>query len=208
MKKLIWSVGVASLATLALAATVAAAGPHGADTGTGQGRSSTPGQNQGSAQNEGSAQNQGSAQGPAHGAQAGRTDVIAGILGMTQAEIAAQRQAGASLAQIAEKKGVDPQKLVDALAGQWSTRIDYRVSVGALTAARAAALKDQLQVRAKDMVYKVTLGGMQGAAVGAGPNGDGAMRGTGRGMNAGNGRGRGAGNGTCDGTGPNVPAQP
>ena len=202
MKKLIWSVGVASLATLALAATVAAAGPQGAGAGAGQGQSSTPGQNQGSAQN------QGPAQGPAHGAQAGRTDVVAGILGMTQAEIAAQRQAGASLAQIAEKKGIDPQKLVDALVGQWSTRIDYRVSVGALTAAQAAALKDQLQVRAKDMVYKVTLGGMQGAAVGAGPNGDGAMRGTGRGMNAGNGRGRGAGNGACDGTGPNAPAQP
>jgi hypothetical protein len=196
MKKLIWSVGIASLATLALAATVAAAGPHGAGAAAGQGQSSTPGQNQGTVG------------GPANGAQAGRTDVIAGILGMTQAEIAAQRQAGASLAQIAEKKGIDPQKLVDALVGQWSTRIDYRVSVGALTTAQAAALKDQLQVRAKDMVYKVTLGGMQGAAVGAGPTGDGSMRGTGRGMNAGNGRGRGAGNGACDGTGPNAPAQP
>ena len=196
MKKLIWSVGAASLATLALAATVAAAGPHGTGAAPGQGRPSPQGQNQDSAQ------------GQARGAQAGQADVIAGILGMTQAEIAAQRQTGTSLAQIAEKKGIDPQKLVEALVAQWSTRIDYRVSVGALTAAQAATLKDQLQVRAKDMVYKVTLGGMQGAAVGAGPDGAGTARGAARGMNAGNGRGRGAGNGACDGTGPNAPTLP
>jgi hypothetical protein len=52
------------------------------------------------------------------------------------------------------------------------------------------------------MVYQVTLGGMRGAAVGAGPNG--SMRGTGAGGagKAGAGRGgmmraAGAGNGTC-----------
>jgi hypothetical protein len=195
MKKLLLATGTAGIAILALAATVAAAGPHGAGAGAGQGQASPQVRSQGAGQ--------GQAQGPA---QAGQTDVVAGILGMTQVEIAAQRQAGASLAQIAEKKGIAPQKLVDALVAQWSTRIDYRVSVGALTAAQAATLKDQLQVRAKDMVYKVTLGGMQGAAVGAGPNGGGTMRGTGRGMNAGNGRG--AGNGACDGTGPNAPTQP
>lgn len=182
MKKLIWSVGAASLAVLALTATVSAAGPHGV----------------------GAAQGQASPQVQAQGAQGAQNDVIAGILGMTRAEIAAQRQAGVSLAQIAEKKAIDPQKLVDALVAQWSTRIDYRVSVGALTAAQAATLKDQLQVRAKDMVYKVTLGGMLGAAVGAGPN----AAGTARGMIAGNGRGRGAANGACDGTGPNAPTQP
>jgi hypothetical protein len=189
MKKLIWSVGAASLAILALTATVSAAGPHG--VGTAQGQASPQVQAQG-------------AQGQAQGAQSAQNDVIAGILGMTQAEIAAQRQAGVSLAQIAEKKAIDPQKLVDALVAQWSTRIDYRVSVGALTAAQAATLKDQLLVRAKDMVYKVTLGGMQGAAVGAGPD----AAGTARGMIGGNGRGRGAGNGACDGTGPNAPTQP
>jgi len=77
------------------------------------------------------------------------------------------------------------------------------VQAGALTTDQATALKAQLATRAKDMVYRTTLGGMQGAAVGAGPaNAPGARNGTadaGTGMG---GRGRGAGNGACDGTGP------
>jgi hypothetical protein len=165
MKKLIGSLGVASLAVLALAATVAAAGP-----GSGQG------------------------QGPSTTAQpAGGT--AAGILGLTQAEIMAQRHAGSSLAQIAGTRGVDPQKLVDAVAAQWTTRIDARVAVGALTAPEATQLKSQVALRAKDMVYKTTLRGMQGAAVGAGPS-----QGQGQGRGAGHGRAA-AGSGACDGTG-------
>jgi hypothetical protein len=119
----------------------------------------------------------------------------------------ALRQQGMSLARIAEQQNVDPQKVADALAAQWSARIDVRVAAGALTADQAKTLKDSVAVRAKAMVYQVTLGGMRGAAVGAGPNGTTrGMRG-GAGMNganrmAGGGRGgmmRGAatGNGAC-----------
>ena len=50
------------------------------------------------------------------------------------AEVQALRHDGLSLAQIAEKKKVDPQKLVDALAARWTSRIDARVANGALTA--------------------------------------------------------------------------
>jgi hypothetical protein len=158
MKKLIGSIGVASLATLALAATVAAAGP-----GSGQGQG----------------------QGPvANGRPAGST--VAAVLGMTQAEITAQRHAGSSLAQIAESRSVDPARLVDAVASRWTGRIDFRVSTGALTPTEATQLKTDIKLKAKDMVYKTTLGGMRGAAVGAGP---------------GQGRGAGAGSGACDGTG-------
>ena len=114
------------------------------------------------------------------------------------------RQQGLSLAQIAEQQKVDPQRLVDALAAQWSARIDARLAAGALTADQAKTLKANVAVQAKAMVYQATLGGMRGAAVGAGPNG--AMRGMGgagwAGMGAGAGRGgmmrgAGAGNGTC-----------
>jgi hypothetical protein len=160
MKKLIGSIGIASLAILALAATVVAAGP-GPGPGRGQGPAAT-------AQPAGSA--------------------VAAILGMTHAEIMAQRHAGTSLAQVAETKGVDPVKVVDAVADQWTARIDARVAAGALTAAEAAQLRSEVQLRAKDMVYRTTRGGMQGAAVGGG-------RGTGMG------RGAGAGSGACDGTG-------
>lgn len=115
-------------------------------------------------------------------------DTIPAVLGLTQAEVNQLRHDGLSLAQIAEREKVDPQKLIDALVAQWGSRIDVRVANGALTAAEAAKLKEQLPVQAKAMVYQVTLGGMQGAAVGAGPGsagaGTGARMGTGTRMGA------------------------
>ncbi|HYO44979.1 MAG TPA: hypothetical protein VES19_17410 [Candidatus Limnocylindrales bacterium] len=145
-------------------------------------------------------------------APAATTGTVAAILGLTDAEVQALRQQGLSLAQIAERQKVDPQKLIDALVAQWSVRIDARLAVGALTADEAKALKDNLVLQATAMVNQVTLGGMRGAAVGAGPNG--TARGMGRGGNNGAGvnggamngagagrggmmRGAGGGNGTC-----------
>jgi hypothetical protein len=133
---------------------------------------------------------------------------IAAILGLTDAQVMELRQQGLSLAQIAERQKVDPQRLVDALVTQWSVRIDARLAAGAITADQAKTLKANVALQAKAMVNQVTLGGMRGAAVGAGPNG--AMRGAGAGANggiagggmagAGRGgmmRGAGAGTGTC-----------
>jgi hypothetical protein len=110
----------------------------------------------------------------AHQGQAGDADPVAAILGLSQTQIDDLRHDGLSLAQIAERQKVDPQKLVDALKAQWAERIDARLANGAISAGTAATLKTQLETRARDMVYKVTLGGMQGAAVGAGPSGSGA----------------------------------
>ena len=130
---------------------------------------------------------------------------IAAILGLTDARVMELRQQGLTLAQIAGQQKVDPQRLVDALAAQWSARIDARLAAGAITADQAKTLKANVAVQAKAMVNQTTIGGMRGAAVGAGPNG--AMRGIGAGagragMGAGAGRGgmmrgAGAGNGTC-----------
>jgi len=184
MRRLILATGAAALLAIAVVATVAAAGPMGRGAGRAVDQVGT------------------------------QADVIAEALGMTQAAIDDLRHDGLSLAQIAEKQNVDPQKLVDALVAQWTVRIDARVQAGALTAARATELKTQLATRAKDMVYRVTLGGMQGAAVGAGPanapgnrGGDtnaaapGSRMGRGAGNGPASGGGRGAGNGACDGTG-------
>ena len=132
------------------------------------------------------------------GTQVRARDTIPTILGLTQAEVTALRHEGLSLAQIAERQKVDPQQLVDALKAQWIERIDARVAVGAITAATAVTLKAQVETQAKDMVYKMTIGGMRGAAVGAGPTGAGSM-GAGRGMG---GWARGNGVRPCDGTGP------
>ena len=115
---------------------------------------------------------------------------IAAILGLTDAQVMSLRQQGLSLAQIAGQQKVDPQRLVDALAAQWSARIDVRLAAGALTADQARTLKANVAVQAKAMVYQVTMGGMRGAAVGAGPNG--AMRGMGGGAGMGAGAGRGS----------------
>lgn len=116
-------------------------------------------------------------------------DSIATILGLTNDEVMALRHEGLSLAQIAEREKVDPQRLIDALVAQWSVRIEARLAAGAITSDQAATLQANLAVQAKAMVNQTTLGGMRGAAVGAGPNGVG--NGTGRG-----GMMRGAGNGT------------
>jgi hypothetical protein len=156
-------------------------------------------------------------------------DAIPTILGLTHDEIMALRHEGRSLAQIAERQEVDPQLLVNELAARWTERIEARVAAGALTPEQAAALKAQVETQAKHMVYRTTLGGMQGGAVGAGPgmrNGDGqgpgaagctepmhgagAMNGGGRMHGAGAGNrmgpghhGGGFGPGSGNGTGPN-----
>ncbi len=126
------------------------------------------------------------------------------ILGLTEAQVMELRQDGLSLAQIAERQNVDPEKLVEALKVQFAERLEVRVANGAITADRATELRSQLEVQARNMVYKTTIGGMQGAAVGAGPAA-GSMHGAGTGvaggrMGAGPGAG-GAGTGICDGTG-------
>ena len=126
-------------------------------------------------------------------------DTVPAVLDLSQAQVKALRHDGLSLAQIAQQQKVDPRRLVDALAARWTSRIEARVANGALTADEAAKLEAQVQIQAKSMVDKVTLGGRQGAAVGAGPR-NGAARGSGFGTGTGP-RGAGTGTGTCDGTG-------
>ena len=139
------------------------------------------------------------------------TGTVAAILGLTNAQVMELRHAGKSLAQIAEQQKVDPQKLIDAMAAQWTAQIDARLAAGAITADQAATLKANVATQAKAMVYQVTMGGMMGGAVGAGPNGtmhgqagmgagmgaQGGMRGRGGMMNGAAGRGMMNGTGTC-----------
>lgn len=136
--------------------------------------------------------------------QARGQGLITTILKLTRDQVMDLRQEGLSLAQIAARQSVDPQKLIDALKSQWITRIEARLGNGALTAAEAATLKTQVAERAKAMVEQTAIGGMRGAAVGAGPGATGA--GNGAGMGAGGMGGRGSG--TCDGTGPNGQTAP
>jgi hypothetical protein len=143
------------------------------------------------------------------GGQVARDPVLTEILGLTSAELMELRHDGLTLAQIAERQKVDPQKLIDALVAQWSARIDVRLAAGALTADQAAALKANLAVQAKGMVNQETPGGMRGAAVGAGRGmGAGGMGAGGMGGGRGMGGMHGAGTGTCTGIGPQATATP
>lgn len=142
---------------------------------------------------------------PAPSATTQTRDTVPAVLNLSQAQVQALRHDGLSLAQIAQQQKVDPQRLIDALAARWTSRIEVRVANGALTAAEAAKLKAEVQTQAKSMVNKVTLGGMQGAAVGAGPRNGAAGSGVGNGPGA---RGAGTGTGTCDGTGPQGAGRP
>ncbi len=132
---------------------------------------------------------------------------VARIIGLSQVQIHDLRQDGLSLAQIASQHGIDVQKIVDAMVAQWKERIEARVTNGALTAAEAAQLQAKLNAEAQALVNKTTLGGMQGAAVGAGP-GSVAGNGAGNGDNTRARDGSGTGTGTCDGAGPHGPGQP
>lgn len=122
---------------------------------------------------------------------AGSAGTVPAVLGLSQAQVQQLRHDGLSLAQIAVQQKVEVQKVIDALVARWQDRIEARVTSGALTQTEAAQLRTQLTTQAQAMVSKTTLGGMQGAAVGAGPR-SGAGNGTGA---------RGTGGGTCDGTG-------
>jgi hypothetical protein len=137
-----------------------------------------------------------------NGQGAGQASVVPPVIGLSQARIQELRRDGESLARIAQAQGLDPQKVVDALTARYAERIEARVTNGALTAAEATELKAQVELRAKDLVNRTSLGGMHGTAVGAGPanaNGQGAGNAAGS---------RGSGTGACDGTGPHGNGQP
>ncbi len=123
----------------------------------------------------------------------GQGQVAADALKLTREQVMELRHDGLSLAQIAEKQGVPVSTLVDAVTTRLVDRIQVRVENGALTEEQATPLREQVRERAEAMVQQAEMGGMQGAAVGAGPaNGRGAGAGT----------GTGTGTGECDGTGP------
>jgi hypothetical protein len=180
MKRIAFAIAVASLAAAGSVAAVAAADPTPTPAPT-PAASPVP------------------LGGPA-AAQANRPTqgvMIPAILGMTHDELQALRVQGLTLAEIAEQRGIDPQVLIDALVGQWGVRIDARLAAGMISSEQADQLRDDLAVIAKGFVNQEPLGGMRGAAVGAGPS----MRGQGPQAGQGAGRAGAGGYGLQDGSG-------
>ena len=109
---------------------------------------------------------------------------IAKLLNMTPDQIWAERVQGKTLADIAKDKGVDTQKLVDALVASQQTMLDQAVANNRLTQAQADKwITWYKQAAALQLTEPYGLGfgfgGMRG-----GPGGPGGMRGPGpRGQN-------------------------
>ena len=106
-------------------------------------------------------------------------------LGMTQTDLQTQLQAGKTLAQIAQTKGVAVQKVIDALVADEQSELAAAVKAGQLTQAQADQMKTNLTQRITDMVNGTRpSGGPGGMGMGHGGRGPGGM---GRGMGQANG---------------------
>lgn len=73
-------------------------------------------------------------------------------LGLTTDELKTELRAGKSIADIARERGIDPQTVIDALAGSVDTKIDQAVADGKIPADRAADAKAKARERITEMV--------------------------------------------------------
>lgn len=64
-------------------------------------------------------------------------DAAARAIGITTEELRTALSGGQSLADVARSKGVDPEAVVSALAGEFKTRLDQAVAAGRITQAQA-----------------------------------------------------------------------
>jgi hypothetical protein len=88
--------------------------------------------------------------GPGRGRLGRVGDVLstaATALGVTPAELRTAIRSGKSIAEVAKDKGVDVQKVIDALVSARSTRIDEAVTAGKLTQEQGTARKAELKSR-------------------------------------------------------------
>lgn len=82
-----------------------------------------------------------------HGFRAGESEVVTELLGLTEAEIRTEIQAGSTLAEVAEANGVATQTLIDALVTEHQEHLDQAVTDGRLTEPEAAERSADLEER-------------------------------------------------------------
>lgn len=96
---------------------------------------------------------------PRHGGMHKRGKIslesAAAAIGMTVEELRDELRSGKSIAQVAAARGVDTQKVIDALVAAATKRIDEAVAGGRLTAEQASTLKADLEQRITDRVNRV-----------------------------------------------------
>ena len=87
-----------------------------------------------------------------HGLRANKLDAAAKALGITSDELLTQLRDGKSIADVAKAKGVDVNKVVDALVSDAQSKIDGAVKDGHLTQDQATKLKSDLKQHITDLV--------------------------------------------------------
>jgi hypothetical protein len=160
-RKLKWLIGLvaAGVMVLAIAVPALAAGPTVTPTPS---ATTPPCDNCGGA-------------GYGQGFGGGMDDVIAKLLGMTEEQIQAQRQAGKSLVQIAAPKNVSEDALIKAIVADRKADLDKLVADKKITQAQADLMLTQMKDRVKSMVNRTTVGPPDWAGNGAGFGGKGRM---------------------------------
>jgi hypothetical protein len=98
-------------------------------------------------------------------------DAAATALGMTAADLRTAVQGGQTIAQVATSKGVDLQKVVDAIVADYKTKEQAEVATGDHTQAEVDAKVADFTTKVTDMVNgKLPVGGQRGPG-GRGPRG-------------------------------------
>ena len=86
------------------------------------------------------------------------SEAISDLLGLTTSEIQAMRLEGKSLVQIAATKGVNQQKLVDAVMAERKVNIQERVNAGTLTQEEANIMLQQMEENIIQALNRTTVG--------------------------------------------------
>ena len=204
MKRWTLIVSLAVALALVFGAVTYAQGPTGNPTpGTcplGYEPGSGPGPGAGRGPGQGVGPGQGAGQRGGQPEWAGMEDEVETLLGMTEEQIQAERQAGKSLVQIAATKGVSEPALVTAILAAKKADLDAQVAAGRLTQERADAMYARMQTQVAAAVNRTTTGPREGqrgqgqpgqGQPGQGQPGQGQGQGQMNGPRAGQGQGQG-----------------
>lgn len=79
--------------------------------------------------------------------RADKVETLTSVLGVSEDDLQAAREAGQSVADIAAAQGVDLQTVIDALVDNAQTRLDAKIAGGDIDAERAAEISASIEER-------------------------------------------------------------
>jgi hypothetical protein len=116
----------------------------------------------GSGQGRGGMMGRGGMVGGWMGSEMGMEQEVLDLLHMTSEQVAVERQAGKSLVQIAQAKGVTEQQLVNTILAAKRADLDKLVRDGKLTQAQADLMYTNMQQTVAQAVNRTGVGSMRG----------------------------------------------